>query len=146
MADLEAVATASAQSEQGVTFTVYQPDDNPYKGPDGKDVTISVVGKESKAYRDAENIITRRALKKRRQITEPEELRQNRIDLAVACITGWSGWENGKQPLPFTAENARKLLAHRHILEQVEEAIGAHAANFTKTSTSSPTSSSTSAG
>jgi hypothetical protein len=146
MADLEVVATNVAQSEQVVTITIYQPNEEPYKGPDGKDVTISVVGKESKAYIDAENAIVRRASKQRRQASVVDNMRQNRIDLAAACITGWSGWESGGKPFPFTTENAKKLLGTRHILEQVEQAIGEHAANFTKTSTSSPTSSNTSAG
>lgn len=146
MADIEEVATTVAQSEEGYTFPVYKTEDETYKGPDGKDVTMTVVGKESKAYTDAENIITRRAIKQRRQKLEPEDLKRNRIDLAAACITGWSGWESGKKPLPFTIENAKVLLSAKHILEQVEEAIVGHHANFTKSLNGSQKPSSTSAG
>lgn len=136
--DIGQIAEIVAQSEQPKTITIYQPNGDPYKGADGKESTLSHVGSESKAYKAARDVITRRALNARRHKLTPDELMANRIDLASATLTEWSGWESGGKALPLSPESARKLLAVEHILTQLEESIAEHANFSTASSNSSP--------
>jgi hypothetical protein len=135
--DIGQIKQELAQDEETVTFTVYDKADEPYLGSDRKPATISVVGSDAKRYTDARQSIQRAALRTHGKPTPDEtiqRIRDNRIALAAAAITGWSGWESDGQPFPCTPENAAVLLSANHILEQVENAIGKHATLFTKRS------------
>lgn len=136
--DIGQIAEIVAQSEQPKTIVVYQPNGEPYRGADGKESTLSHVGSESKAYKAARDVITRRALNARRHKLTPEELMANRIDLAAATLTEWSGWESGGKPFAFTPDNARKLLAAEHILTQLEESVTDFFVGSATSSNSSP--------
>lgn len=135
--DISKIAEVVAQSEETVTGIIYMPSREPYRGNDGEPSTVTVVGSEAKSYRVARDKITRKALRSRRRDMEPEEVLQNRIDLALAGMRGWSGWDSGNEPLPFTPENARKILVAEHILTQVEELISEHASHFLASSNGS---------
>lgn len=131
--DLKKVAEIVAQSEQARTFTVNRPDGEPYTSDlDGRVSTISHVGKESKRYRAAKDAVMRRNLKMRKLRLDPLELRENRVILAAATVTGWDGWEFGEQPAELSGDNLRVILEHDHILEQLEESIEGHADFFGK--------------
>lgn len=139
--DIGQIGSIVAQSEEGATAIIYQPNGEPYRGADGKNSTITALGSESKAYRAARDTITRRALRQGRRRIEPDELLKNRIDLAAACVIDWSGWESGGKSYPLTPANVRTLIAAEHILTQVEELIQEHANHFLQNSNgSSPTS------
>ena len=104
-----------------------------YLGPDGKPATITVVGSESKRYKDAKHAQYRRMSKRvrsGRSEPTPEELERDAVELAAAAVIGFDGWESDGKPLPFTPENVKALLAYDHILEQVQAGIVRHASFF----------------
>lgn len=138
--DIDGISAIVAESEKPAKRTINKPNGEPYRGADGTESTVGALGSESKAYKEARDKITRRALRRRQQQLTPEDLKQNRIDLAAAAMTEefWAGWESGKAPLPFSIENARKLIAAEHILIQVEELITEHADFFSAKSNGSP--------
>ena len=127
-----------AQDEQTLTFTLVDPmgDAYTYTKQDGTtaDVTWSVVGSQSAARRKAEDAESRKLLRASRTQMEPEDLRERRVTLALACSKGYEGWEDDAgNALPFTRNNAREILqADERILEQVETAIAKHSAFLSK--------------
>jgi len=127
-----------AQDEQAFTFPILDPmgDAYTYTKQDGTtaDVTWSVVGAQSKARRKAEDNESRKLLRASRTQMEPEDLRERRVTLALACSVGYEGWEDDAgNLLPFTRNNAREVLqADERILDQVENAIAKHSAFLSK--------------
>ncbi|MBA3891943.1 MAG: hypothetical protein H0X64_15595, partial [Gemmatimonadaceae bacterium] len=136
MADINAIADELAQDEQGAPILILQKDGDPYLAPDGSEVTITVLGTDSKAFRHAKEVTQRKLLRTRRTKLEPADLLDNRITHAAAAIVGWHGWVSGDQPFPFTPDNAKALLRAEHILEQVEAGIAGHADFFKRSSRS----------
>lgn len=135
MADITQVEQNVAQQDTPVEVTVYQPNGEPYLAPGStpeapKHCTITVVGSESKRYRQAEHAIQRRNLRSRKPTIDPADLRRNRIDQAAAAVTAWFGWEKNGAEWPCEFENVQELLKHDHILRQVEAAIAGHADFF----------------
>jgi hypothetical protein len=125
-----------AQDDEGSEQIIYQKNGEPYVGIDGKPATITVVGTESKRVRAALDANDRRAIRGRRQQTTPEDMRENRVNVAVAGSIAWRGWDDGTQDIPCTPENLRKLYRADHILQQVEAAITRHADFFATSSKS----------
>lgn len=135
MADFTDIQNETAQDEQAASVPIFKKGGAPYLAPDGEtQCTIDVLGSDAKKVQGARDAITRRQLKARRVKLTPETLRDNRIDIAAAAVTGWSGWTDGAAEYPFTPENAKRMLRAEHILVQVEEAIDGHADFFASSS------------
>lgn len=135
--DITQLNAEVAKDETGVTIEISKKDGTPYLAADGTPCTITVLGSESKRYRDARDLTQRRALHKRRVKLEPADIMRNRIELAAAAITDWHGWEIGGKEAACTPEHIQTLLKVYHILEQVEEGIESHADFFAAQSTNS---------
>lgn len=100
-----------------------------------KPVTITVVGTYSKTYRRVQNENRAKALKQRRSQLTPEQIDAKANEAVAGCIKGWEGFLSDGKPFPFTRENAIALFEQAPwIREQVEEAMGDHAAFFPKPS------------
>lgn len=131
------------QDEQTLTVPLVDAmgDSYKYTTADGAeaDITWSVIGAQSKARRKAEDTESRKLLRASRTQMEPEDLRERRVTLALACSVGFTGWEDETGALlPFTRQNAREILAaDERILDQVETAIAKHSSFLSK---SAPTS------
>lgn len=129
-----------SQDELPYTFTVLDPNGDPYTNGEGEsDVSWSVIGTQSKARRKAEDDEARKLLRAGRSEMEPQDLRDRRITLAVSCSTAFAGFtdEDGS-PLVFNKHNARTILAiDERILSQVEKAIERHSSFLSKASISS---------
>ena len=134
--DLTNLDAEIAKDETGAVIPINQKNGDAYRAADGTPATVTVVGSESKRYKDARNLITKRAINLRRQKMDPADLERNRIDLAVAAIIDWSGWEIGGKVAECTPQNIRQLLRADHILEQVEAGIVGHADFFSTPSSS----------
>jgi len=135
MANLNEIKQMVAREDEGVAIPIYQKDGDPYLGADGEQATITVVGSESKRYRDAKHAQYRRMSKRvrsGRSDINPEDIERDAIELAAAAVTGFSGWEDGTKPLPYTPENVRLLLSFDHIFEQVQAGVQRHASFFGK--------------
>lgn len=137
MADLQQAREQVEAQEQPVAVPIYQPNGEPYEAPDGSQCTISVLGSESEKARRADEINARRILRAQRRRLEPEDIRRNQLEKAAALVVDFHGWEENGQPLEFSKDSVRKLLAFDHILDQVQAGIDGHADFFT---TASPTS------
>jgi len=129
--DLTELKLASADSE-GVKMELYHPIDETSFDPP---VFITVVGMDSDVYQKAQLELRNRQFKKMQKRNRlrfemtAEETEQNAIDLLARCIMGWENIEWGGKPLPFSYENAKKLLGENWIREQVDTFIGDRA-NF----------------
>jgi len=122
-----------AKENDGAAIPIYQKNGDPYLGADGEQSTITVVGSESKQYKAARHTQYRRMQKRvklGRGEATPEELERDVLDLAAAAVVGFSGWEEGGEPLAFTPENVKLLLGFDHILDQVQAGIHRHASFF----------------
>jgi hypothetical protein len=127
---LSQIKETVAADDTPYTFSVLDPNGEPYRAANGDDATWSVLGRQSKARRKAEDTETRRVLRLQQKHIEPADIKNRRIALALACSVGFTGWEDDTgAPIPFTPEHARAILeADVRILEQVEEAIDKHSA------------------
>lgn len=134
--DVSQLDAVIAQDEEGSVIPINQKNGEPYMGADGSPSTITVVGSESKRYRQAKDAIQRRNLRSRASKVEPADLLRNRIELAAAAVIAWNGWEEEGKPYPCTPENVKRLFRADHIFEQVEMGIFAHADFFGKSSAS----------
>lgn len=126
-----------AQDDQGVEQIIYQKNGEPYRGLDGMPSTITFVGTESQRVRAALEANDRRGLRMRRQQLTPDDMRENRLSVAIAGAIAWRGWDDGKQDIPCTPENLRRLFRADHILQQAEQHITRHADFFANSSKSS---------
>lgn len=132
---LSAVKAKVSESERVATLVIYQPDGEPYRSKSGEECTLSFTGSESKAYRIERERIQRRSLNRRQTKVDPADILKNRVDLAAAPLTGWTGWEDDDdEPAAFSKEGAKGLLEVEHILTQLEAGIEAHASFFGKPS------------
>lgn len=133
----------AATAEEGHTFTVLKRNKEPLLAADGSEVTLTVVGKESKRYRKAQDAITQRNLRRQRsdKLTA-QELWKRRLELAAACIIGWHGLEADGVPAELTRENVTMALESRDskgdptyaLLVQCEQEIEGHADFFDESS------------
>jgi hypothetical protein len=135
--NLEQIEVEVAKDEEGAVVPIMRKNGEPYKSDiDGSESTITVVGSESKRYRNADDAAQRRRLRSRKSRLDPADFRREREEIAVACIIDWHGWESDGKALPCTPENVRKLLRYDHILAQVEGGIATHADFFANSSAS----------
>lgn len=134
---IDQLKDAVAQDEEGAVVTINDPDGNPYTAADGSDVTMTVLGSQSKARRKAEDAAAQSLARAGRSAFEPDAMRARRLNLVAACVTGWSGWEDeAGQPIPFSRENIKAVFAvDDRILTQVEAAIERHGFFLAKNST-----------
>lgn len=109
-------------AEAGFEFTLY----NPYTGED-TEIKISVVGSDSKAYRQAKAEAMRESIKGGVVDTDAVSAK-----VYAKCITGWSGFaENGKD-LPFNPDTAEDILnRYPWVMDQVAAKVD-NRLNFTK--------------
>ncbi len=134
---LGAIDAVVAESEREATITITRPDGEPYRAADGTECTITFTGDQSRTYRAERERIRRRALNSRKSKVDPKDVDRNRIDIAAAAVTRWSGWEgDDDQPAACTPENVKRLLKAEHILVQLEEGIASHSDFFTSASPS----------
>ena len=126
---LDELAKLTAKDEEGVTGTIYQRDGDPYLAADGTESTFTVVGAESKRYRDAKLAHQRKMFKRARsgRTITPEEANLDAQRLAAAAVIAWHGWEDGTKALECTRDNVLKVLAYDHIFDQVGAMIQGHA-------------------
>ena len=78
---------------------------------DGTPVTITLVGRQSEAFRDAlKSIQTKRGeLRNRGQEADSDAKEREDIDILIACTRDWSFKTLDKAPFPCTPQNIRKL-------------------------------------
>lgn len=133
--DITAVAALYESDAEGTTFSVLDEQGNPY-GTDDAPVTITVLGKRSRAVRKAQ-MKNALAFSETRQDAEPtidetlDAVESGNIEVAVAATTGWVGITADGAAVACTPENARKLyLVAPHIVTQVVRAMASQDADF----------------
>jgi hypothetical protein len=136
--ELQHVKALVEQDNEGVEVKIEMPNGDFYLGADGNPSTFTVLGSESVKYKEARRAQQRRIFKRARQgggaTMTPEESERDAIELAASAVIGFSGWEADGEPLPFTPENVKALLAVDHIFDQVNRAIQRHASFFERAS------------
>ena len=132
--DLTTLDLASASSE-GVKMELYHPITEVSFDPP---VYFTVVGIDSDIYQKANRELVNKRLKKNiakgriRLNVTAEEVEQEQVELTAKCILGWKNVEWEGKPLPYSYENAKKLLSVSWVREQIDTWIGDRA-NFLQT-------------
>lgn len=126
--DLKGLDTTKL-ADEGVSLTLK----HPATGADLKDgdqpVQITVVGQDSKRYRDAQAKTSEKRLSSvlargRRAKLSAAEVETDSLDLLVTCTIGFKNISLDKKPLECTPDNVRKLYTQfAWIREQVDEFI-----------------------
>ena len=112
-----------ASAEAGYTFALKHPE----TGED-TDITITVLGSDSKEYRKAFTAEVRRANEAEGE-TDADE---SNARVYSKCVTGWDGLEENGKAIKCTTENAYRVLErYTWIAKQVAAAVEKRA-NFTK--------------
>lgn len=113
---------------------------------DGKvDAGITIVGKNSQKYKDADRALSRAALKKSAVRGRPLDLKKDsdsdefldqrestNIALAVAVTVGWFGLTNGGTEFPYSVGAARTLYEKNSVVRDKVLAAVEDASNFLK--------------
>lgn len=134
------LSTVSAAAEEGAILELKDPTGEPILKPDGKPVTITLAGMESKRFKRARNSIGDRYLKNAGPTSRAAKTMEEAIgDLAfqLASVTiAWDGVIVDGQELECTQANAKKVyLQYDWVREQVDSFVG-NRANFWKASSS----------
>lgn len=117
-------------ADQGATIELLHPVTGEVLTDKGKPVTITVLGADSKVFKDAVKARTRRALGEKKQKIDLDKTERENAELLAKCTLQWSGIEEDGKKLDCTFENAVQVyLQYSWIRDQVDEAIGDRA-NF----------------
>lgn len=139
--DLSSFRPTSDLCEVGYSFEPRLPG-----GESGIGATITVCGPQSaavRAHNEARYDMARRreamAKKRGKEVDSIglAEIEGALIDLAVAHTTGWTGFVDGGQPVPFTPQAARDLYTKHPWLRDQVLAEGQELGNFLPKSSSS---------
>lgn len=85
---------------------------------------VTILGKDSDAYRKAEASQRERAIRAANTTgsfrVTPEQIEKNTFELISCCVIGWEGLEdeNG-QNIPFNEENLRRLLDESPYVKEI---------------------------
>ena len=115
----------AAKAEEGAVMQVK----NPLTG-EALGATITLIGTDSKAFRDLAKQRATAALKRTKEEQESFDVDASSVELLAKCTLAWSGIEEGGKSVEFSQENAVKMYSKYHWLkEQVDRFIGDRA-NF----------------
>ena len=122
--DLATLDTAKV-AEEGAELRVAHPTTGEDLG-----ITITLIGTDSKTFRDISKIRATMALKKKTREIDLDQNEQDSIELLARCTKGWSGiTENGKD-IPFSYENAVKIYTKYLWLREQIDRFMADRSNF----------------
>jgi hypothetical protein len=128
-----------AAAEDAAEVTMLKQNGDEYTGSNGEPTVWGILGSDSKRYRDADIKQTRKQWKRPGKRT-PEQWLADRIELAASAVAWWTNVEDDDgNAIECSPANVIAILkaAPINVLTQVEEAIGSHAARFTKSSPNS---------
>jgi hypothetical protein len=124
--DIASLETQSL-SEAGVAMPLFHPRTGQVvRDENDREVTITLLGRNSKAFRDKVRAITEKAQERRARGVQPtnEEIRADDVDLITACTRDWSFVTMDGQAFPPTPDNIRKFwsdLRYQWIFERAQQ-------------------------
>ena len=122
--DLATLDTAKV-AEEGAELLVSHPTTGEDLG-----IKITLIGTDSKTFRDISKIRATMALKKKTREIDLDQNEQDSIELLARCTKGWSGiTENGKD-IPIGHENAVELYTKNQWLREQIDRFMADRSNF----------------
>lgn len=151
--DGQAETSAVQTKPKAVGFDIGLSDDNDvtydipfdFDGDGNATAAITIVGKNSQQYKDADRSLTRVALKKSAVRGRPLDLKKDsdseefidqrdtsNIALAVAATVGWFGLTNGDDEFPYSAANAKLLYTKNAVVRDKVLAAIENGGNFLK--------------
>lgn len=126
----------SAAAEQGATLHLRHPTtDAPLHTEDGKPVTITLLGRDSKAWQAHQRAATDRTLGRagrRAKALTAEQIEADAITGLAALTTGWENVTFKGAPLAFTKANAETLYRTLPWVREQADAFVEDRANFLK--------------
>ena len=122
--DLAKLDTAKV-AEEGAELRVAHPTTGEDLG-----ITITLIGTDSKTFRDISKIRATMALKKKTREIDLDQNESDAVELLAKCTKGWSGiTENGKD-IPFSYDNAVQLYTKYLWLREQIDRFMADRSNF----------------
>ena len=127
-------------AEKGATMELLHPVDNDVltteENGKGEPITISLLGSDSKAFKNKSRELARRRVakyqKSRNKSVDHTVSDEEASELLVACTTGWSGIVVDGEQVEFSEEAAMDLYCKNSwIREQVDAFVGDRASFFT---------------
>lgn len=100
------------KSEAGVEMKIFSPvTGKPFTDSDGKEITITLRGRNSRQYKDAQRVVVERRIERQARgvNSTPADLQQDDADILAACTVTWTFTEMDGQPFPPTPENATQF-------------------------------------
>ncbi len=118
-------------ADKGATITLRHPITDEEIMDGKKPVTITVLGADSKVFRDAIREQARKNMSNKKQENlDIDDMILRSAKLLAQCTLGWDGISEGKTAVEFSYDNALELyLKYDWIKTQVDDAIGERA-NF----------------
>lgn len=137
--DIETQAEAAKVEDEGIEVHVHSINDEPmYFGEDNdQPVVIVTAGSHSKLFRREEEKLRKRKLKAR-QLTG-EQVYEDNVQKAAACVLGWSGFVSNGTPVDCTKHNVAQVYKRcPWVFEQMLEAMNDHSRFFENGSNTQP--------
>jgi hypothetical protein len=115
-------------SESGVDFALIDP-----HTVQPSEAIVRLAGPDSSTYREAEKRALRlQAARLRSEGTDTMVAMSDdeRVELLASCVLGWRGLTENDQELPFSPENARRVLTSYPVIRRQIDGFVSNAANF----------------
>jgi hypothetical protein len=95
---------------------------------EGKPVTVRVVGNDSREFKAALSRISAKLGSKKKSTLEQAEARS--VELIAACVKGWYGLYEGKEPIECNPDNVVRVLTEQSWIREQLDTFIADRANF----------------
>ena len=129
--DLSSLDTLSAANEGAVLPLRHPASDLPLLDSAGNEITLTLAGSDSDAYRQAtREAANRRLAVARRTPMTADETDVELLEILVRCTLSWRGVVMDGETLDCTPANARRLFARLPWIREQAEAFIADRANF----------------
>jgi hypothetical protein len=127
-------------SSEGVMMTVLRvADGEPAVNSNGEPMTLTLLGMDSKHYRDsAQKQSDRRTSRGRNPVMSVEEMLSDSVSLLAAMTVAWSGfYDHEGLPIPCNFENARALYLQAPAIRDQADTFIARRVNFLRDASNS---------
>lgn len=132
--DLDSFDTTSS-ADAGVKMNLSHPESgNDLRQDDGKPITITLAGQDSKRLKAADQTTADKRLARmssgKRFTMTSEGMEGEALDRLVVATLAWDGIKVGGEAMPFTPDNARKLYQRFPWIREQAEAFVNNRSNF----------------
>lgn len=112
-------------ADEGAVMELRHPSTHEILVDDGEPVTITLLGQDSRKWKQMVRQNLDKRLKKNRQVLKSAQIEEENIDILAACTLAWTGIEYDGEVLECNRANAKKVYSNvSWILEQAMDFTG----------------------